>query len=99
MTVLSVDGLKTHFFTRGGVVPAVDGVSFKLDRGEVMGLVGESGSGKSTVVNGFMQRLAASGWRTARALPAASLQGVAVAGPSVHRGTAGAAPGKNLPRG
>jgi len=51
VTVLSVDGLKTHFFTRGGVVPAVDGVSFKLDRGEVMGLVGESGSGKS--VTGF----------------------------------------------
>ena len=51
MTVLSVDGLRTHFFTRAGVVPAVDGVSFSLGRGEVMGLVGESGSGKS--VTGF----------------------------------------------
>ena len=45
--VLEVDGLRTHFFTRAGVVKAVDDVSFTLARGEVMGLVGESGSGKS----------------------------------------------------
>lgn len=45
--VLEVEGLETHFMTRQGVIPAVDGVSFKLHRGEVLGIVGESGCGKS----------------------------------------------------
>jgi oligopeptide/dipeptide ABC transporter ATP-binding protein len=45
--VLSIEGLRTHFFTKAGVVKAVDDVSFSLARGEVLGLVGESGSGKS----------------------------------------------------
>jgi peptide/nickel transport system ATP-binding protein len=45
--LLEVAGLRTFFFTRAGVVKAVDDVSFTVGKGEVMGLVGESGSGKS----------------------------------------------------
>jgi peptide/nickel transport system ATP-binding protein len=49
--LLSVEELRTHFFTRAGVVRAVDGVSLSVRRGEVLGLVGESGCGKS--ITGF----------------------------------------------
>ena len=45
--LLRVEGLRMHFFTKAGVVKAVDDVSLSLDRGRVLGLVGESGSGKS----------------------------------------------------
>ncbi|AHV94184.1 putative peptide ABC transporter ATP-binding protein [Bordetella holmesii 70147] len=48
---LEVRNLRTHFQTRAGTLPAVDDVSFRLERGKILGLVGESGSGKS--VTGF----------------------------------------------
>ena len=47
IATLSVSHLQTHFTTRGGVVKAVDDVSFSVMPGQIMGLVGESGSGKS----------------------------------------------------
>jgi oligopeptide/dipeptide ABC transporter ATP-binding protein len=47
MALLDVDDLRTSFFTRRGVVRAVDGVSFSVSRGKTLGIVGESGCGKS----------------------------------------------------
>jgi peptide/nickel transport system ATP-binding protein len=53
--LLEVRGLKTHFFTEGGVVQAVDGIDLTLRRGETLGIVGESGSGKSVTSLSIMR--------------------------------------------
>ncbi len=54
MPALEVKDLQTHFFTREGVVRAVDGVSFSVDRGQTLGIVGESGCGKSVTALSIM---------------------------------------------
>ncbi len=54
MALLEVRDLKTHFFTREGVVQAVDGVSFDVDKGKTLGIVGESGCGKSVTALSIM---------------------------------------------
>ena len=54
MALLEVKDLKTHFFTREGVVRAVDGVSFEVDKGKTLGIVGESGCGKSVTALSIM---------------------------------------------
>ena len=53
--ILEVKGLKTQFFTESGVVRAVDGIDFHVQRGEVLGIVGESGCGKSVTSLSIMR--------------------------------------------
>jgi len=57
-TVLEIENLKTHFFTAGGVVRAVDGVSYALRSGETLGVVGESGCGKSVTALSVLRLVA-----------------------------------------
>ena len=61
MALLEVRDLHTSFFTDAGEVRAVNGVSFNLDHGKVLGIVGESGSGKSVTAYSIMQILASTG--------------------------------------
>ena len=61
MALLEVTDLHTSFFTDAGEVKAVNGVSFNLERGKVLGIVGESGSGKSVTAYSIMQILAGTG--------------------------------------
>jgi oligopeptide/dipeptide ABC transporter ATP-binding protein len=57
-TVLKIENLQTHFFTAGGVVRAVDGVSYGVCSGETLGVVGESGCGKSVTALSVLRLVA-----------------------------------------
>ncbi|QUH19106.1 ABC transporter ATP-binding protein [Alkaliphilus sp. B6464] len=53
--LLEVKNLRTHFYTQDGIMPAVDGVSFKINRGETLCVVGESGCGKSVTAMSILK--------------------------------------------
>lgn len=56
-TFLSVQNLKVEFQSQGKIVHAVNGVTFKLEKGETLGLVGETGAGKTTIAKSILQVL------------------------------------------
>ena len=59
--LLEVRDLQTHFPTKGGLVRSVDGVSFEIGEGELLGLVGESGCGKSITALSIMRLISSPG--------------------------------------
>src|SRR5437879_11742851 len=92
MPLLDVRDLRTSFFLEGGEARAVDGVSFTLDAGRVLGLVGESGCGKSVTALSLMRLVPPPGrivggevrldGRDLLGLPEGAMRGVAGAGPA-----------------
>src|SRR6476660_5647175 len=60
-SLLEVNDLQTHFTTRAGLVKSVDGVSFSIGEGELLGLVGESGCGKSITALSVMRLISPPG--------------------------------------
>lgn len=54
-TLLEVKDLRTHFYTHDGILPAVDGVTFKINKGETLCVVGESGCGKSVTAMSILK--------------------------------------------
>jgi len=55
MNILEIENLKTHFFTEAGVVKALEGITFEVEKGRTLGLVGESGSGKTVTAQSVLR--------------------------------------------
>src|SRR5579859_1029619 len=83
--LLEVEDLKTHFFTRDGVVRAVDGLSFAIHPGETLALVGESGCGKSVTSLSVMRLVASPGRIVAGAIRFGGRDLLAVSEPAMRR--------------
>ena len=64
--LLSVKELQTRFATKKGFVTAVDGVSFEVNKGEILCIVGESGCGKSTIAMSILRLLSGNGENSRR---------------------------------
>lgn len=56
-SLIEIKGLKTHIHTSEGIVKAVDGIDFKIDTGEIVGIIGESGCGKSMTALSILRLL------------------------------------------
>jgi peptide/nickel transport system ATP-binding protein len=76
--MLKVENLHTYFYTRGGVVKSVNGISFHVDAGETLAVVGESGSGKSVTSLSIMRLIEAPGRIVSGSIRLKSKLGVSV---------------------
>lgn len=88
-TILEVNDLRTYFFLRRGVLKAVDGVSFSLRKGEVLGLVGESGCGKSLTALSVMRLLPKGSARTVQGQVVLDGEDILAKSPTEMRGIRG----------
>src|ERR1051326_2785845 len=85
MSLLEVTGLRTEIVTREARVRPVDGVTFSIDKGEILGLVGESGCGKTMTGMSIMRLLPAGGSVTAGSIRFDGVELTALDGTGLRR--------------